>query len=132
MIELKAEKDEIEDSKKITKKMKARLVEIEEEMKPLNQFLEEAKFHRAQIKMEIGMLTSSCTPFFLSQSDFNRLDSLKTDAKKVVIVLDFTKFGQIDEGNVHCFVVSLLSQGNSNSGTWNVVLCVGYLRNYHC
>jgi hypothetical protein len=43
------------------------------------------------------------------------LDSLKTDATKVVIVLDFTKFGQVDEGNVHCFVVTLLSRGSDES-----------------
>lgn len=58
------------------------------------------------------------------QSDCNKLDSLKKDAKKVVIVLDFTKFGVVDEGNVHCFVVSLLSQGDPNSGKiiWLVIL----------
>jgi hypothetical protein len=39
-----------------------------------------------------------------------------------VIVLDFTKFGQVDEGNVHCFIVSVLS-GNTNTRT-------GFLYNY--
>lgn len=33
----------------------------------------------------------------------HQLDSLRTDAAKVVIVLDFTKFGLVEEGNVHSF-----------------------------
>jgi hypothetical protein len=40
---------------------------------------------------------------------------LKTDPGKVVIVLDFTKFGLVDEGNVHSFVVSLLSRGGNEA-----------------
>lgn len=34
---------------------------------------------------------------------------MKEDPTKCVLVVDFTKFGMVDEGNVHCFVVSLLS-----------------------
>jgi len=35
-------------------------------------------------------------------------------------MLDFTKFGQVDDGNVHCFVVALLSRGNeaAKSAEW--------------
>lgn len=33
----------------------------------------------------------------------------------MVIVLDFTKFGLVEEGNVHSFVVSLLSRGDDNA-----------------
>ena len=40
---------------------------------------------------------------------------MKNDPAKVVIVLDFTKFGMVDEGNVHCFVVTLLSSGPDES-----------------
>ena len=40
---------------------------------------------------------------------------MKEDPTKCVLVVDFTKFGMVDEGNVHCFVVSLLSSGSDES-----------------
>jgi len=43
------------------------------------------------------------------------LESLKTNFQKCVIVVDFTKFGMVDEGNVHCFVVAVLSSSKENN-----------------
>lgn len=54
-----------------------------------------------------------CDFTFYLQCDIYVVESLKHDSKKVVLILDFTKFGQVDEGNVHCFVVCVLSQGDS-------------------
>lgn len=65
LMELETEMKEIQDKTKLTAKMKKRLSEIEDEMKPLKQFLEDARFHRAQIKKEIGMFTSSDNCSFL-------------------------------------------------------------------
>lgn len=44
---------------------------------------------------------------YFSFIDF--LDSLRNDQKKCVIVLDFTKFGIVDEGSTHCLVACVLS-----------------------
>ena len=44
----------------------------------------------------------------------------------MVIVLDFTKFGLVEDGNVHSFVVSLLSRGTeeaAKSGVYFIYLC---------
>jgi hypothetical protein len=62
-MELKDEKAEIEAKKNLTPKLKKRLSEIEEEMKPLNQFLDDARFHRQQIKKETGMVSFLLVPF---------------------------------------------------------------------
>lgn len=51
---------------------------------------------------------------------------MKSDPTKVVIVLDFTKFGLVEDGNVHSFVVSLLSRGTeeaAKSGVYFIYLC---------
>lgn len=55
LMELEEEKKAIEDSK-ITAKKKLRLDEIEKEIIPLKQFLEDAKAQRLAIRNEIGML----------------------------------------------------------------------------
>jgi hypothetical protein len=52
---------------------------------------------------------------FLRLTYVNHLASLQSDPSKVVIVLDFTKFGLLDDGNVHSFVVSLLSRGGNQA-----------------
>src|SRR5690242_13212892 len=39
----------------------------------------------------------------------NGIDSLRFDLEKCVLVVDFTKFGMVTEGNVHCFIVTILS-----------------------
>jgi hypothetical protein len=102
--DLQEEKSSIEEKERKTKKDQLRLRAIEEEMKPLEEFLAEAKLQRAAIKAEIGMIE------ILSNSRLTYvLDSMKDDPTKCVLVVDFTKFGMVDEGNVHCFVVSLLS-----------------------
>jgi len=76
----------------LTANEKTRLPEIEEIIVPLEKFLQDASYHRRQIKLEI--------------------DSLQSDPLKCVLVVDFTKFGMVDEGNVHCFVVSVLTGGS--------------------
>lgn len=61
---------------------------------------------------------------------FSFIDSLRKDSAKAVIVLDFTKFGIVDEGNVHCFVVAVLSRGtdeDAKSGKWRLFL-TAYLK----
>lgn len=72
-------------------------------MKPLENFINDARKHREQIKLEIGMLFQFA--FLL----INLEESLKNDLKKCVIIVDFTKFGIVDEGNVHCFIITLIS-----------------------
>jgi hypothetical protein len=62
-MELEEEKAKIEDAPKRNAKQKKRLLEIEQEMIPLKQFLNDAKMQRAQILKEIGMITT-CTSFF--------------------------------------------------------------------
>lgn len=86
----------------MSRKDQLRLQAIIAEMKPLEQFLADAKLQRQAIKSEIGTILNAL--YFCSH-----LDSMKDDPTKCVIVVDFTKFGMVDEGNVHCFVVSLLS-----------------------
>lgn len=117
MKELQDEKATIEDSPRITAKQKKRLAEIEKEIIPLKQFLDDAKKQRQQIRNEIGMHTLLVLRCFILEitSYLIILDTLKNDPAKVVIVLDFTKFGMVDEGNVHCFVVTLLSSGSDES-----------------
>lgn len=95
--------------KKLTGKEKARLVEIDTEITPLKEFLDDAAFHRGQIKLEIGT-------YALAFFQANSLDSLRFDSEKCVLIVDFTKWGMVDKGNVHCFVVSVLSQGETEEG----------------
>ena len=57
------EKAKIEDNQKISPRQKKRLLEIEKEMIPLRQFLDDAKKQREQIRKEIGMYTT-CTSLF--------------------------------------------------------------------
>ena len=54
---MQEEKSAIEEKEKKTKKDQLRLREIEEEMKPLEQFLDDAKLQRAAIKAEIGTMS---------------------------------------------------------------------------
>lgn len=106
--ELEEEQKEIEDMEKIPAAKKKRLKKIAEEMAPLKKFLDDAASHRAQIKKEIGVYNLISLSYIYT---YSLQESLQSDEAKVVLVLDFTKFGQIDEGNVHCFVVTVLSQG---------------------
>ena len=62
--ELQEEKSAIEEKERKTKKDQLRLRKIEEEMKPLEQFLAEAKLQRAAIKAEIGTVIE-CDCFLL-------------------------------------------------------------------
>jgi hypothetical protein len=52
--DLKDEKAAIEEKEKLTRKDQIRLRQIEAEMKPLEQFLADAKLQRQAIKSEIG------------------------------------------------------------------------------
>lgn len=61
--ELEDEKLTIEEKQKRTAKDKKRLIEIEEEMAPLQKFLKDAQTHRLAIKSEVGMILISY--FFL-------------------------------------------------------------------
>lgn len=73
----------------MTKKEQARLEELEEEIAPLQQFIDDAKEHRAAIKKlvsELAIFPNRC-----------------------VIYLDFTKFTIVEDGSVNCFVVSVVS-----------------------
>lgn len=112
--ELEDEKLTIDEKKTKSASDKKKLLEIEEEMAPLEKFLKDAQTHRLAIKSETGAFILCCS------LSFSYLDSLRTDATKAVIVLDFTKFGIVDEGNVHCFVVAVLTRGSdtdAKSGT---------------
>jgi hypothetical protein len=53
---LKDERNDIESKDRPSKKDRERLKIIEEEMKPLENFINDARKHREQIKLEIGML----------------------------------------------------------------------------
>jgi hypothetical protein len=86
-----------------TKKNKAKLLELEKEMKPLIEFLDDAKRQRAAIKAEVGKL--NCYRVFRC----SLIDNLKNSADSCVLVLDFTKWGMIDEGNLHCLVIAMLT-----------------------
>lgn len=54
----------------------------------------------------------------------------------MVLVLDFTKFGMVDEGNVHCFVVTLLSSGSDESvksgisSHWKILFLSEFVENW--
>jgi hypothetical protein len=106
LLDLTKEKNSLEEKKK-TPKVRKRLREIEAEMIPLQTFLDEAKRQREQIKKEIGI---RYCPFHS-----NVLASLKYDFEKCVLVVDFTKFGLVDSGNVHCFIVAVLSSSDANN-----------------
>lgn len=58
-------------------------------MKPLQEFLDDAKKHRESIKQHVP--------------------ELRHNLKKCIIYLDFTKFTIVEDGSVNCFVVSILS-----------------------
>lgn len=62
--ELQEEKSALEEKEKLTKKDKARLEAILEEIEPLETFLEDAKLQRQAIKAEIRMSSNSVFPFF--------------------------------------------------------------------
>lgn len=116
----KKEEFDVLSKKKLSKKDKYRLTEIDDEIAPLKKFLDDAASHRQQIKLEIGLirLLLFC---FVSLFCFGLLafplslylESLRADEKKCVLIVDFTKFGMVDKGNVHCFVVSVLSKGKN-------------------
>jgi len=46
----------LQENTKPTKKIKIRIKEIEEEMKPLQSFLNNAQLQRNRIKLEVGMI----------------------------------------------------------------------------
>lgn len=73
----------------MTKKQKQRLDEIEEEIAPLQEFIDDAKEHRAAIKKLVS--------------------ELEKNPKRCIIYLDFTKFTIVEDGSVNCFVVSVVS-----------------------
>ena len=100
--DLQEEKSALEEKTALSRKDQLRLHAIDAEMAPLEEFLADAKRQRQAIKAEIGM--DSCSHWVLHLLE----DSMKDDPTKCVLVVDFTKFGMVDEGNVHCFVVSLL------------------------
>jgi hypothetical protein len=73
----------------LTKKEQQRLEEIEEEIAPLQQFIDDAKEHRDAIKKLVSELAEY--------------------PKRCVIYMDFTKFTIVEDGSVNCFVVSVVS-----------------------
>jgi hypothetical protein len=73
----------------LTKKERTRLEDIDEEIAPLQQFIDDAKEHRATIKKLVS--------------------DLETNTKRCVIYLDFTKFTIVEDGSVNCFVVAIVS-----------------------
>jgi hypothetical protein len=74
---------------KKTQKEKARLEVIDEEIQPLQQFIDDAKKHRAAIKKLV--------------------DELPNKPQRCLIYLDFTKFTIVEDGSVNCFVVAVVS-----------------------
>jgi hypothetical protein len=78
----------INDKKKKSVDDLAALKKLKEELAPIEKFLNEAKQQRDAIKAEVA--------------------SLQFDLTKCVIIVDFTKWGLVVNGNVHCFVVCVL------------------------
>jgi hypothetical protein len=85
---LRAQIQAISDLKKPTAKDIAALKKFKEELAPIEKFLSNAKKQREAIAKDIA--------------------SLRYDATKCVIIVDFTKWGLVVDGNVHCFVMCVL------------------------
>ena len=83
----------------------AQLKALEEELEPIVNFLDDAKKQRDAILVEIGMPFCFNTILIFT---YLLLASLQQDYSKCVIVVDFTKWGLVVNGNVHCFVVCVL------------------------
>lgn len=66
----------------------AALKELRAQLVPIEKFLDQARQHREAIAKEVA--------------------SLEFDATKCVIIVDFTKWGLVVNGNVHCFVMCVL------------------------
>lgn len=126
-MKLKEEKREIEAKEKQSKADTKRLSAIEKEMRPFETFINDARAHREEIKKEIGI---RCCSSFVS---FLHTDTLLDDKEKCVLIVDFTKFGIVDDGNVHCFIVTLLygepvEKGEVFNLGWNYINCQGEIR----
>lgn len=78
----------MEGKKSKTASDKAALKKLQAELVPIEKFLDEARQHREAIAREV--------------------DSLQYDSTKCVIIVDFTKWGLVVDGNVHCFVMCVL------------------------
>jgi hypothetical protein len=46
------------------------------------------------------------------------LASLETDFEKCIIIVDFTKWGMVIDGNVHCFVMCVLFGEEKKDGMY--------------
>ena len=64
------------------------LKKLQDELVPIEKFLNEARQHRDAIAGEVA--------------------NLQYDKTKCVIIVDFTKWGLVVDGNVHCFVMCVL------------------------
>lgn len=78
----------VNEKKKKTADDNAMLKKLQDELVPIEKFLDEARQHRDAISSEIA--------------------SLQFDNEKCVIMVDFTKWGLVVNGNVHCFVMCVL------------------------
>ena len=78
----------INDKKRMSAADVAALKKLKEELVPIEKFLNEAKQQRDAIAAEVA--------------------SLQFDTTKCVIIVDFTKWGLVVDGNVHCFVMCVL------------------------
>jgi len=85
---LSAKISAIEGKKSKTADDNEALKKLQDELVPIEKFLAEARQHREAIAREVA--------------------SLQFDATKCVIVVDFTKWGLVVNGNVHCFVMCVL------------------------
>ena len=85
---LRAQIQVLSDKKSQSTKDKAALKKLQEELAPIEEFLSDAKKQREAIAKEIA--------------------SLQHDNTKCVIIVDFTKWGLVVNGNVHCFVMCVL------------------------
>lgn len=73
------------------------LKKLQEELAPIEKFLSEAKQQRDAVAAEVA--------------------SMRLDRTKCVIIVDFTKWGLVVDGNVHCFVVCVLFGQDKLPGT---------------
>lgn len=73
------------------------LKKLKEELAPIEKFLNDAKQQRDAIAAEVA--------------------SMQLDRTKCVIIVDFTKWGLVVDGNVHCFVVCVLFGQDKLPGT---------------
>lgn len=97
---LQAKIDSIEEKKKKTQADLTALAKLKKELAPIADFLAQAKQQRDAMLSEIGIV---------SQIHSDLLEaSMEHDLTKCVVIVDFTKWGLVVDGNVHCFVVCVL------------------------